>query len=140
MSGTVLVAYDFSEIGDRALAWAKEHARAHKVPITLLHAVLITPTPVAPDGIVAPMSPSVGDLSDTKRRLRDVAAQANVDAASEVVVSANVGDTIVQRARDLDASLIVTGTHARGPIARAFVGSVADHVIRHAHCPVVTLR
>ena len=140
MSESILVAYDFGEIGDRALAWARDHAKAHQASMTLLHAVPLAPPSVSPDGVIAPAPPTVSDLQETQRRLHEVAARANVDAASEAVVSSNVGDTIVQRAKDLGVTLIVVGTHARGPIARALVGSVADYVIRHAHCPVVTLR
>ena len=52
MSGTLLVAYDFGDIGDRTLAWAREHAQVHKLPVTLLHALVLVPPPVAPDGII----------------------------------------------------------------------------------------
>jgi nucleotide-binding universal stress UspA family protein len=140
MSGTVLVAYDFGDIGDRVLAWAREHARAHALPVTLLHTVVLVPPPVAPDGVIAPATPTVEDVQEVQQRLREIASRANVDASCEVMVSTNVGDTVVQRAKDLTASLVVIGTHARGPIARAVIGSVADYVVRHAPCPVVTIR
>ena len=38
------------------------------------------------------------------------------------------------------ADLIVIGTHGRGGLDRALLGSVADRVIRLAPCPVVTVR
>ena len=38
------------------------------------------------------------------------------------------------------ADLIVMGTHGRGSLDRALLGSVADLVIRLAPCPVMTVR
>jgi nucleotide-binding universal stress UspA family protein len=34
----------------------------------------------------------------------------------------------------------VMGTHGRSGISRAIMGSVAEHVLRDATCPVVTVR
>jgi nucleotide-binding universal stress UspA family protein len=47
---------------------------------------------------------------------------------------------IVALARDERADLIVIGTHGRGGINRALLGSVADRVVRLAPCPVLTVR
>jgi nucleotide-binding universal stress UspA family protein len=47
-------------------------------------------------------------------------------------------EEILRAARDCD--LIVMGTHGWTGIRRAILGSVAEGVLRKAHCPVVTLR
>ncbi len=47
---------------------------------------------------------------------------------------------IVALATDERADLIVIGTHGRGGIDRALLGSVADRVVRLAPCPVLTVR
>lgn len=49
-------------------------------------------------------------------------------------------EVIVAAADELGADLIVLGTHGRGGINRALLGSVADRVVRLAACPVVTVR
>jgi nucleotide-binding universal stress UspA family protein len=49
-------------------------------------------------------------------------------------------DVIVAVATELGADLIVLGTHGRGGINRALLGSVADRVVRLAACPVITVR
>jgi nucleotide-binding universal stress UspA family protein len=36
--------------------------------------------------------------------------------------------------------MIVMGTHGLSGLARVLLGSVADRTIRHASCPVLTLR
>ena len=47
---------------------------------------------------------------------------------------------IVKVARDESYDLIVMGTHGRAGISHALLGSVAERVVRKAHCPVLTIR
>lgn len=47
---------------------------------------------------------------------------------------------IVNAAKDWPADLIVIGSHGRGGIKRALLGSVAEGVMRHAPCPVLVVR
>lgn len=47
---------------------------------------------------------------------------------------------ILDYAADVDADVIVTGTHGRSGVKRRFVGSVAERLVRHATCPVMTVR
>jgi nucleotide-binding universal stress UspA family protein len=47
---------------------------------------------------------------------------------------------IVALASEEHADLLVIGTHGRGGVSRALLGSVADRVIRTAPCPVLTVR
>ena len=47
---------------------------------------------------------------------------------------------IAQLASDLEADLIVVGTHGRGSVVRFFMGSVAESVTRMAQCPVLVFR
>jgi glycine betaine transporter len=46
---------------------------------------------------------------------------------------------IVRVARERQIDLIVVGSHGRGVLARAIVGSIADKVVRTAHCPVLVV-
>ena len=49
----------------------------------------------------------------------------------------DAGHIICQVAEELPASVVVLGTHGRGGIRRAVIGSTSDHVVRHAVCPVL---
>jgi len=42
-------------------------------------------------------------------------------------------------AAEVDASLIVMGTHGRTGLGRLLMGSVAEQVVRRAACPVLTV-
>jgi hypothetical protein len=47
---------------------------------------------------------------------------------------------IVQLASDMEADLVVIGTHSRGGVSRLLMGSVAERVQRYAPCPVLTVK
>lgn len=52
----------------------------------------------------------------------------------------HVDTAITAQARRLNADLIVLGTHGHSGLKRALLGSVAERVVRHAPCPVLTVR
>jgi K+-sensing histidine kinase KdpD len=56
------------------------------------------------------------------------------------VVEGDPSAVILDVAREINADLIVLGTHGRKGISRLFVGSVAEQVVRKAECPVLTVR
>jgi len=56
------------------------------------------------------------------------------------ILEGHPGTAIVDAARANDADVIVMATHGRSGIGRALLGSVADHVVRHASCPVLLVR
>ena len=47
---------------------------------------------------------------------------------------------IVRLGEEIGAGLIVIGSRGHGGVRRALMGSVADSVVRHAHCPVLVVR
>ena len=49
-------------------------------------------------------------------------------------------DEIVKAAEAAGADLIAIGLHGHNPLAAAVLGSTANHVLRHAHCPVLVTR
>ena len=51
----------------------------------------------------------------------------------------HAGQQICGRAKDRRADLIVTATHGRTGLKHVFVGSTAEFVLRHAHCPVLVV-
>ena len=46
---------------------------------------------------------------------------------------------IVSAAKGMDASLIVVATHGYTGLKHIYLGSVAERVVRHAHCPVLVV-
>ena len=52
----------------------------------------------------------------------------------------NPGPAIVHLAEQLDADVIVIGAEGKSALRRFFRGSVSDHVVHHAPCPVLVIR
>lgn len=50
------------------------------------------------------------------------------------------GEVIVRIAEEENAAMIVTGTRGMGKVRRTILGSVADYLVHHAHCPVIICR
>ena len=61
-------------------------------------------------------------------------------ATAAVRVSSNAANAIIEYAKEAHVDLIVVGTHGRGPMSHLLMGSVAEHVVRHAPCPVLVVR
>ena len=61
-------------------------------------------------------------------------------ARAAVLTATSAADAITAYARDNRVDLIVVGTQGRGGVARLFVGSIAERVVRLAPCPVLTVR
>jgi nucleotide-binding universal stress UspA family protein len=60
-------------------------------------------------------------------------------AVTCAVVEGEAAETICERAKDVRADLIVMTTHGRTGLSRAWLGSVADSVMRHSSIPVLML-
>jgi nucleotide-binding universal stress UspA family protein len=60
--------------------------------------------------------------------------------ASYLVWEGDAGDAITAAAEAEGADLIVVGTHGRSTVGRFLLGSVSDHVVHHATCPVLVVR
>lgn len=126
----ILVAYDGSEDADRALVWAGEEAVRSGTP---LRAVTVDDVSMSPWG---------GDIWVRDPRM--------VPHAEGVLSGLGVADATVERRvghvastlLDLavDASMVVVGSQGHGRLAQAAIGSVSQHVARHAPCPVVVVR
>jgi nucleotide-binding universal stress UspA family protein len=63
----------------------------------------------------------------------------DLHAVAATVTSNAPAEAIVEYARAHRMDLIVMGTHGRGAVARLFLGSVAERVVRTASCPVLTV-
>jgi nucleotide-binding universal stress UspA family protein len=71
------------------------------------------------------------------KRTAAVLAGAHVD---ERIEAGDVARTICSVASELGVDAIIVGSHGRGGLGRLLLGSVSEHVVRHAPCPVLVVR
>ena len=79
------------------------------------------------------------DVGECLRR-RLTADEQERFAATYAIVSGLTARQIVEYADERHIDLIVMGTHGRSGVAHLLIGSVAEHVVRTATCPVLTVR
>jgi nucleotide-binding universal stress UspA family protein len=148
----ILVALDGSDVAERALPHAEALAEKFGATLVLVRATTAPAEIMAAEagaGVI-PVSPMVADpveVTAAERRdaaayLRGVAERLRAHGRTVEVdePEGRAGEAIVARAEEGEADLIAMTTHGRGGIGRAFFGSVADEVLRHAPCPVLLVR
>jgi len=132
----ILVATDFGEASDAALAYGRALAKAFGATLHVIHiADNLFLRPVVGD----PRSLEEAALRRIHARLTDEDRRA---LRARVVVESSDGpaDAIVRYAAASDVDLIITGTHGRRGVVHALVGSVAEEIVRTAACPVLTVK
>jgi nucleotide-binding universal stress UspA family protein len=142
---TIVVGIDFEADGDRALDTALELAETRPSPAEL-HVVHVHYAPVVPAAAAEPdMRQTTLDAIEHRCKVRVAELQKrNGSIKTEPIAShfrvGRPAEQIVQLAADLDADLVVVGTHGRKGMKRALLGSVAADVLRIARCPVFVVR
>lgn len=139
----ILVPYDFSPPSRRALRFAREWATRFDSEICLLHVIEPINTCGVPgvELILLPLPPT--DTHEPIRAELEKIVHQEFPASAKVSVHLRDGvpyNEIVTAARELKADLIIIATHGRSGLTRALLGSTAERVVRHATCPVFTLR
>lgn len=79
-------------------------------------------------------------LADELALLEQSGVRINRMRVGAAVDFGSPSERILALAEELQADLIVIGTHGRKGIQRVMVGSVAENVLRHAHCSVWVVR
>ena len=140
MRPKILVAFDFSASAERALAWAADLQKTSGAgPIQVVHAINARP-PGTGEVSLQVLLPNQDEIAGLERSMVEAALRHGSPASAKVLIaSSGVGDIILDAARSAGAELIVMGTHGRTGVRRLLLGSVAEHVLRHAGCPVVTV-
>ena len=134
----ILLATDLTPASDLATDWA--FALAERNGADLLVMSVIDPHELRKESL------RTGLRWDQVRDRRQAAAQELVARRRPtvdvrfMVWTGEPGESIVSAADSEAADLIVVGTRGRGTIGRLLLGSVSEHVVRNAPCPVLVAR
>jgi nucleotide-binding universal stress UspA family protein len=141
----ILVPVDGSAPSDAAVKLALRLAHDQDANLVFLHvsevakiAAMISSTAVCVDPSPA-LDAELAAGQDALSRAETNARTSAIPAESILVEGASA-DSIVKTAKRNGADLIVMGSHGRGGIQRALLGSVAEGVLRHSSVPVLVAR
>jgi nucleotide-binding universal stress UspA family protein len=76
----------------------------------------------------------------SEKILKDSNKDDIVKVKTEIIASIRIADAIVSYAKDKHVDLIIIGTRGRSKLKSIVLGSITPDVVRHAHCPVLTVR
>jgi nucleotide-binding universal stress UspA family protein len=138
---TLVVATDFGPSADAALDRAIELARKLKARIFLVHTYQL-PIVGFPDGALVASAELISRILDGAQTAFARALESRKDCGVEIktiLKQADPREGILEVANEVQADLIVVGTHGRRGIARALIGSVAESIVRTSSVPVMTV-
>jgi len=139
----MVIGVDFSETAHQAVSVALNLARITRSPdLHLIHVLRHAPLTGLGDwsGSINQYEKAV---EDARRELDVICAAAIEKFPLRAFAHVRTGEPyreIVQLASDIEADLVVIGTHSRGGVSRLLLGSVAEKVQRLAPCPVLTVK
>ena len=134
MTAKVLVPVDFSPMTESVVSWAASVARDRKASLILLH----VQEPIAENltgEMYFPMP--LQENPEVRRKLMAVVPDDPAIACEHRLLLGAAPDLILKLADEEQVDLIVMGSHGRGWLGRLLMGSVAEHVMRHANRPVL---
>jgi nucleotide-binding universal stress UspA family protein len=138
---TILVPVDFSETSRKALVYAMRMAEQFNSKVVLLN--VVEPVAAADFGYHPVLLDIDNAMSAARKRLEALCRDGRVPTKMLGRVRVRCGRPyaeITDAARDLKADLIIITTHGYTGLKRVFMGSTAERVVRHAPCPVLTVR
>jgi nucleotide-binding universal stress UspA family protein len=128
---------DFSSYSDHAFELACALARDYGARLVVLH-VVAPPPVVFTEGEVPPDPEFV--RKDAEKHLEQLRAPDPEQRFERRLAEGQPVEEILKAIEDLDADLVVLGTHGRTGLKRLLMGSVAEQVLRKAPCPVLTVK
>jgi nucleotide-binding universal stress UspA family protein len=138
----IVVGVDGSEGSRKALAWAVAEAKLRNTQLRVVSAWEL-PTVYAAPGFVPPVDFDPEAYEKAASRIVDSALEEQQSATQDieidrVVTNGHAAHVLVDASAD--AELLVVGSRGRGGFAGMLLGSVSQHCVQHAHCPVVVIR
>ncbi len=141
----VLFPSDFSDLSLHGLRYARSFCEAFDARLHVLHVVdEACQYWMAMGPNTVPVGPPPDELvAISTEEMRKFVEEHLADVGFPLITDVQMGRPfmeIIRYARENDIDMIVLGTHGRGGLKHAIMGSVAERVVRKAPCPVLTIR
>jgi nucleotide-binding universal stress UspA family protein len=134
--GHILCPIDFSEFSRRAVRHAVAMAQTHEARLTVLHVLVKVPAVDVP-----PIELTAADRAHLMKEMQQFVGPTTPGLPLDFVVreARDVRREILDQIEILRADLLVIGSHGRTGFEKLLLGSVAEHVLRKAACPVMVV-
>lgn len=129
----ILCPIDFSDASLHAFTFAERLATSLSAEILLLH-VFDRAESFTLEGQTTPADP------DVTRHLESIRPSLPTTNVRRITHVGAPGEVICWMAQNQGCDLIVMGTHGRRGLKHLLMGSVTEYVLRHARCPLMTIR
>ena len=136
----ILVPIDFAPVGKEVLALASDIARAFNAKLWLVHVAAPDPEFVgyhAGPSYVREQRADVLRHEHTDLQTMSAGLTSRGLTAEALLVQGPTTDTLLDEADRIKADLIVMGSHGRGGLFKALVGSVSEQVLKQSRVPVL---
>ncbi|HNZ22003.1 MAG TPA: universal stress protein [Polyangiaceae bacterium] len=142
---SIIVAIDFSEPSLEALRQAETLAWEMKAELVVFHAIpnLVRANPLFPHQNIEDVFQLPAIMDRATQAVEEVIETHLSKGLFNVRIVVDTGwpDTaLLRKAEEIDANLIVVGSRGYTGLKHVLLGSVAERVIRYAHCPVLVAR
>jgi len=135
---TILVPTDFSECSRIGSDYGLQLARDLGAELRLVHVINPNAFPFGDKYTALDPAELLQEMEDAaQKRMRSMAARAKARYSVRLIHGSPAVE--ICNAANEDADLIVISTHGRTGLGHILLGSVAEHVVRHAHCPVLVI-
>ena len=135
----VLYPTDFSDCSRSVLGYATSFAVEHKSKLYLLYVHEYQDLPKV-DEVPVPDQPDPKKLDEIRDALAKMVEGVKGLDVECLVALGHPFNEIIRTAKDVEADVIIMATHGRTGFQNMLIGSVAEKVVRHAACPVLTIK
>ncbi|NWK54919.1 universal stress protein [Verrucomicrobiaceae bacterium N1E253] len=136
---TIVAGIDFSDASKPVLEAATKLARALGEGLHLVHVVEAEPTYAAygfsPDEFPAMQEVQQESVERAERKLTSIASEIDIKGIETAVLQGQALHSILEYAEEVDADLLVLGSHGHGFLGSLLLGSVAEGCVRKAKFP-----
>lgn len=136
----ILVPVDFSKESILAAKFAVSLAQEYKTKLYVLHVIETMPSwgdHYIPENV---MQNILNERREDLSKVIPSAIKESLQVEEILETGKPIYHVIVEKAKELEVDVIVIPTYGRTGLAHVLMGSVAEHVIRYAPCPVFAIR
>ena len=131
----IICPVDFSGLSRKAMQYANEFAKLSDAKVFLVGVVENDPTMNYSHGLEK-------ESSDEEQKLAALIEEEQMAGvvADYAIYEGFPEECILDYAKRQEADIIIMGSHGRNGLKRMILGSVAEHIVRRAPCPVLVVK